>query len=35
VFYEVKYRTPDGIVFDVTESGWRGTVKEVAPVGKD
>jgi methylmalonyl-CoA/ethylmalonyl-CoA epimerase len=33
VFYEVKYRTPDGIVFDVTESGWRGAVKEVAPVG--
>ena len=35
VFYEVKYRTPDGIVFDVTESGWRGAVKEVAPAGKD
>ena len=22
VYYEVKYRTPDGIVFDITESGW-------------
>ena len=27
VFYEVKYRTPDGIVFDITESGWKGAVK--------
>ena len=32
VFYEVKYRTPDGIVFDITESGWKGAVKEVEPV---
>ena len=32
VFYEVKYRTPDGIVFDITESGWKGATKEVAPV---
>lgn len=32
VFYEVKYRTPDGIVFDITESGWKGAVKDVAPV---
>ncbi|MBS0505907.1 MAG: VOC family protein [Proteobacteria bacterium] len=32
VFYEVKYTTPDGIVFDMTESGWKGAVKEVAPV---
>lgn len=31
VFYEVKYRTPDGIVFDITESGWKGAVKNVAP----
>lgn len=31
VFYEVKYRTPDGIVFDITESGWRGAVREVVP----
>lgn len=32
VFYEVKYRMPDGIVFDITESGWKGAVKEVAAV---
>ncbi|PLZ00591.1 glyoxalase [Burkholderia sp. WAC0059] len=31
VYYEVKYRTPDGIVFDITESGWKGAVKEVVP----
>jgi methylmalonyl-CoA/ethylmalonyl-CoA epimerase len=31
VFYEVKYKTPEGIVFDLTESGWRGSVKEVVP----
>ena len=32
VYYEVKYRTPDGIVFDITESGWKGAVKNVGPV---
>lgn len=32
VFYEVKYRTPDGIVFDITESGWKGAVKQAIPV---
>ena len=34
VYYEVKYATPEGIVFDITESGWKGAVKEVtaAPV---
>ena len=31
VFYEVKYTTPEGIVFDITESGWKGAVKEVEP----
>ena len=31
VYYEVKYKTPEGIVFDVTESGWKGAVKEVKP----
>jgi methylmalonyl-CoA/ethylmalonyl-CoA epimerase len=31
VYYEVKYTTPEGIVFDVTESGWKGAVKEVVP----
>jgi lactoylglutathione lyase len=32
VFYEVKYKTPEGIVFDVTANGWKGATKEVAPV---
>jgi lactoylglutathione lyase len=32
VYYEVKYRTPEGIVFDITESGWKGAVKEVEPI---
>lgn len=31
VFYEVKYATPEGVVFDVTESGWKGAVKDVSP----
>ena len=31
VYYEVKYTTPEGIVFDITESGWKGAVKEVTP----
>jgi predicted enzyme related to lactoylglutathione lyase len=31
VFYEVKYKTPEGIVFDVTANGWKGAVKEVKP----
>ena len=31
VFYEVKYKTPEGIVFDVTANGWRGAVKNVEP----
>ena len=31
VYYEVKYKTPEGIVFDVTESGWKGAVKDVVP----
>lgn len=35
VFYEVKYKTPEGVVFDVTANGWRGAVKDVAPAGKD
>lgn len=31
-FYEVKYKDPNGIVFDVTASGWKGAVKDVKPV---
>jgi methylmalonyl-CoA/ethylmalonyl-CoA epimerase len=26
-YYECKYRDPDGIVFDVTHTGWAGAVK--------
>jgi lactoylglutathione lyase len=31
VYYEVKYATPEGFIFDVTESGWKGAVKDVTP----
>jgi methylmalonyl-CoA/ethylmalonyl-CoA epimerase len=24
-FYEVKYRDPDGVAFDITENGWSGS----------
>ena len=30
-FYEVKYRDPLGQIFDLTENGWKGAVKEVVP----
>jgi len=30
-FYEVKYRDPQGTMFDITASGWRGAVKNVEP----
>ena len=23
-FYEVKYRNPNSIIFDITDSGWLG-----------
>lgn len=31
VFYEVKYKTPEGVVFDLTENGWKGAAKDVVP----
>ena len=34
VFYEVKYKAPEGYVLDVTANGWRGAVKDVVPAGK-
>jgi lactoylglutathione lyase len=34
VYYEVKYKTPEGIVFDLTESGWKGAAKDVLPAPK-
>jgi len=30
-YYEVKYRDPTGIIFDITASGWHGAVKNVKP----
>ncbi len=34
-YYEVKYRSPDGLVFDLTTSGWVGALRypETAPSG--
>ncbi len=34
-FYEAKYRDPDGVVFDLTHTGWRGAVKEVVPAARE
>jgi lactoylglutathione lyase len=34
VYYEVKYKTPEGIVFDLTESGWKGAAKDVLPAAE-
>ncbi len=33
-FYEVKYRAPQGNLFDITAHGWVGAVKEVEPAGE-
>jgi methylmalonyl-CoA/ethylmalonyl-CoA epimerase len=27
-FYEAKYKTPEGIVFDLSHTGWPGAVKD-------
>ena len=29
-YYEVKYRSPDGLVFDLTTSGWIGAMRDPA-----
>ncbi len=29
-FYEAKFLSPDGIVFDLSHTGWPGAVKDVA-----
>ena len=34
-FYEVKYKSPDGVIFDLTHNGWRGAVKEVVAAQSD
>jgi lactoylglutathione lyase len=28
-FYEAKYRDPEGVVFDLTHTGWAGAAKDV------
>ena len=30
-FYEAKYKSPTGLVFDLTHKGWAGAVKDVVP----
>ena len=30
-YYEVKYRSPDGLVFDLTTSGWIGALRDPVP----
>ena len=30
-FYEIKYRDPQGQLFDLTANGWNGAVKDVVP----
>jgi methylmalonyl-CoA/ethylmalonyl-CoA epimerase len=30
-FYEAKFRSPSGQVFDVTHHGWAGAVRDVVP----
>ena len=32
-FYEVKYRDPNGIIFDISAHGWGGAVKDVTEKG--
>jgi methylmalonyl-CoA/ethylmalonyl-CoA epimerase len=34
-FYEIKYRDPLGQIFDLTQVGWKGAVKEVVPAEDD
>jgi methylmalonyl-CoA/ethylmalonyl-CoA epimerase len=31
--YEVKFRDPTGIIFDLSAGGWKGAVKDVEPAG--
>jgi catechol 2,3-dioxygenase-like lactoylglutathione lyase family enzyme len=34
-FYEAKFRTPFGQLFDVTHNGWAGAVRDVLPADAD
>ena len=33
IFYEVKYRDPNGVIFDLTDHGWGGAVKDPETAG--
>lgn len=33
IFYEVKYRDPDGVIVDLTDHGWGGAVKDPGTAG--
>ncbi len=35
VFYEEKFRDPNGVIFDITDSGWAGSVKNVVAAEED
>jgi lactoylglutathione lyase len=30
-FYEAKFKSPEGFVFDITHNGWAGAMKDVVP----
>ena len=34
-FYEVKYRDPNGILFDITHNGWDGAIKDAVVPKKE
>lgn len=33
-FYEVKFRDPNGVVFDISAHGWGGATKDVTPAAE-
>ncbi len=35
VFYEEKFRDPNGVIFDITDSGWAGAIKNVVAADED
>ena len=32
-FYEVKYFDPNGVMIDITDKGWGGSLKDVVAAG--
>ncbi len=34
-YYEVKYRSPHGLIFDLTTSGWIGALRDPQPADGD